>query len=108
MPAGDRVHSLGVLRFVVGEAFDRKVVAEIHKGIEDREGRTFWTQMESHELTWAEMQDSLGPTDFKAVVRVLKKLGSLAGEKSPALGGSELKPYDDERPEAGTGEPSML
>lgn len=108
MPAGDRVHCLGVLRFVVGEAFDRKVLAEMHKGVEDKAGRIFWTQVEEVPLDWASLEESVGATDFKTVVRVLKKIGALASERSAALAGSELKPYDDARPDAGTGIPSML
>ena len=108
MAAGDHVHCLGVLRFVVGEAFDRKVCVEIHRGIEDKDGVACWSQVEVVDLDWKELKKAAGAEDFKALQRVIEKLDAAVTAKCPAVKKSVRKPYDDKRADRGSGGPSSL
>ncbi len=108
MAAGDHVHCLGVLRFVLGEAFDRKVCVEIHRGVEDKDGAACWSQVEVVDLDWKELKKAAGAEDFKALLRAIAKVDAAAAAKCPALKKSVRKAYDDRRTDRGSGGPSSL
>ena len=108
MAAGDRVHCLGVLRLVTGEAFDRQVCVEVHKGIEDKAGEICWTQVEVVDLGWKELKKAAGAEDFKALLRVIEKVEATAAGECASLKKSVCRPYDNKRPEKGSGIPATL
>jgi len=100
MPPGQHVHQVGVLRIVVGDIFRREAVVEVHKGIEDAEGKLYFAQLEAHELEWEAFRGILGKTDTEALLRILKKVGEhVSGEKA-SLERSTLLPYDETRARA--------
>jgi hypothetical protein len=97
MAAGQHIHQVGVLRIVVGDIFQRQAVVEIHKGIEDAEGKLYFAQLEGHEIEWETFQGILGKTDTDALVRILKKVGEHVTEEKATLERSTLLAYDEAR-----------
>lgn len=100
MPPGQHVHQVGVLRIVVGDIFQKQAVVEVHKGIEDAEGKLYFAQLEGHEIGWEVFRGILGKTDTEALLRILKKVGEHVTEEKASLERSTLLPYDEGRTSA--------
>jgi len=95
MAAGEHTHCVGVLRIVVGQVFDREVVVEVHKGIEDRDGDLYYQQLEMHSLDWKTFRRIAGKADFEAVLRVLNKCGAVCSKELKSLKKSTCRPFED-------------
>jgi hypothetical protein len=108
MSAGERVHCVGVVRLITGEVFGKQAVVEIHKGIEDADGDVYWAQLEELEVPWEQLKDTVGATDYKALLRIVEKLGTLTGKACKSLKKSRCVEFDDSKPRSKDGTPRLL